>query len=945
MALYKKTEWTVVCWCFLILLTANVYGQFAGGSGTEGDPYLVETVEHLDRVRDYENRHFSQIADIDLNESQYNDGGNWLPVDSFSGVYDGSGYNIANLYINRPDENGQALFRSSQEDRALIKNVNLIEVNVTGLSDAAGLIGRGRNIVIENVFVSGVVMAANKAGGIAGTISGSRIEDSHSDTDVTGGSNYMSGTGGIVGSISSTTIKRSINTGSVSGLDMTGGIAGYVSSSSRIENCYSTGSVRGVNHTGGLTGKLYGPQTVHNCYSSGAVRGIYNTGGLIGSALDGESVENSFWNRQTSGQESSAGGTPLDVNAMTDILTFRAATWDIDTTWNLKEGRTFPYLRWEEEAGGHTMIKPLNLRGYPSNTEVTLVWEGSPEALKYNVYRNREKAASVTGTEFVDSGLNNLEEYLYHVTAVYEEGETSRSNYAKATPNPGFSSGEGTAENPYTVEQPEELDYVRFYGNVYFRQTADIDLADLRQNETGNRKPIGCTRYPFKGRYDGGGYTISNLIIHGEGERYQGLFGYVIDAKLANINLKNVDVIGHTSVGALAGRLESSIVDNSSSEGKIRATANHVGGLVGESFHSSIISNSNTSGIVILRGLPTKMADVSREFNENIEDRQTSNRMPRFFVAERNQNKDALLIKPQPADRILIPGYKTLSDPETMQSNGHCSGGLAGLNFYNSRVLNCFSTAEVDGVWRVGGLVGDNSYGGIIANSYSTGNVTGVQSAGSLVSFNIRHYENYGYGEGGVYNSYSTGKVTNHSGHLKLMGGESDESVYNTYWNSDMSERNTPGSGSPRNTEQMTYPYDPDTFVGWDFDEVWAADVDYEVNNGYPYLRDDASVAVEEDDIAIAAPKTVEMKIYPNPFNPNAVIAFNLPQRTTVAINIFNVRGQLVKSLVDNEYPAGEHKASWDGTDDRGTSQPSGVYFTQIETPGYRQVKRIMLLK
>ncbi len=946
MELFKKTNLKVVCMCFAILFTVNVYGQFAGGSGTADDPYLVETVGHLDSIRDYQNNHFRQIADIDLNESQYDDSGNWEPIPSFDGVYDGFGYEIANLHIDRPEGVSLGLIGYSSFDGAIIRNVNLIGVNITGLTNAGGLIGAASNTVIENVLVSGVVEVAHKAGGIAGHLSDSRVEDSHSDVDVSGGGDYLSGTGGIASSVWTSTIKRSLNTGSVSGVVSAGGIAGEVLSSSMIEDCYSTGSVRGRYDTGGLIGALGTDSRVKNCYSSGAVRGIYNAGGLIGTVRDKENVVNSFWNRQTSGQESSAAGTPLDITCMTGIETFTDASWDFDEIWDIENGRTFPYLRWEEEAGGHTMIKPLNLTAYPFVEEVSLEWEGYPDAIKYNIYRNRQKVANVTATEYIDTGLTNFEEYIYHVTAVYDEGETSKSNFALATPNPGFSSGEGTAEIPYSVGQPEELDYVRFYENVHFKQTADIDLADLPQNEAGNWEPVGCLQYPFKGNYDGNGYNISNLMIYGEGAYNQGFFGYVRNTYLANINLKNVDVLGHIAVGSLAGRVESSLIDNCSSDGKVVATTNYVGGLVGDSIHSTIITNSHTSGKVFLSRPSEKMTDSSTSLNKGKEDQQTSGQLLSPSGSVENHNKDVLITNPEAINTRRKLEYKPLLDAETLSGQGHCAGGLVGFNRREAKILNCFSTAEVSGEYRVGGLVGENSDGGIIANSYSTGNVTGSWSVGGLVGVNSGHSEYFGYDEGGVYSCYSTGRVTGSTYYAGLVAQGSTDYVHNSYWNTETSECDNSAGGKPRNTEQMTYPYDAETFVGWDFDEVWAADAVYEINDGYPYLREDASVSVEEDDVAAAAvANTVELKVYPNPFNPNAVIAFNLSQRTTVKISIYNIRGQLVKMLTNNEYQAGEHKVTWNGTDDRGTSQPSGVYFTKIETPEYRQAKKIMLLK
>ncbi len=84
---------------------------------------------------------------------------------------------------------------------------------------------------------------------------------------------------------------------------------------------------------------------------------------------------------------------------------------------------------------------------------------------------------------------------------------------------------------------------------------------------------------------------------------------------------------------------------------------------------------------------------------------------------------------------------------------------------------------------------------------------------------------------------------------------------------------------------------------------------------------------------------------YPNPFNPETVIEFSLPQRSKAALEIFNVRGQKVKTLVDCELDIGEHRYVWDGRDASGKHIGSGVYFYRITTPEESKVRRMILMK
>jgi hypothetical protein len=84
---------------------------------------------------------------------------------------------------------------------------------------------------------------------------------------------------------------------------------------------------------------------------------------------------------------------------------------------------------------------------------------------------------------------------------------------------------------------------------------------------------------------------------------------------------------------------------------------------------------------------------------------------------------------------------------------------------------------------------------------------------------------------------------------------------------------------------------------------------------------------------------------YPNPFNPDTQIGLALPTDSHVRLDIFNVLGQHVRNLVDDEMPAGTHTVMWDGRDTDGSSVASGVYFYRITAEDFTSSKKMMLLK
>ncbi len=104
-----------------------------------------------------------------------------------------------------------------------------------------------------------------------------------------------------------------------------------------------------------------------------------------------------------------------------------------------------------------------------------------------------------------------------------------------------------------------------------------------------------------------------------------------------------------------------------------------------------------------------------------------------------------------------------------------------------------------------------------------------------------------------------------------------------------------------------------------------------------------------EEAAAIEQPLEVEDYVVyqnaPNPFNPDTKIAYALPRTERVTVRIFNVMGQVVRTLVDGVQPAGHHELTWNGRDESGHAVASGVYFYRFETADYARTVKMTLLK
>jgi len=89
----------------------------------------------------------------------------------------------------------------------------------------------------------------------------------------------------------------------------------------------------------------------------------------------------------------------------------------------------------------------------------------------------------------------------------------------------------------------------------------------------------------------------------------------------------------------------------------------------------------------------------------------------------------------------------------------------------------------------------------------------------------------------------------------------------------------------------------------------------------------------------------IELRAYPNPFNPRTTIAFHIPRSGFAKIQIYDVNGSLVETLVDGQRPMGDHTATWDGRDREGLAVASGIYFARLSFEGTLRSQKIVLLK
>ncbi|MGA2915726.1 MAG: GLUG motif-containing protein [Sedimentisphaerales bacterium] len=368
---YRKVVGTPIG---IILCLFSIVFAYSGGSGEPNDPYQIATVSDWQQLMNMPadwNKCFLQTSDVNLQGVALTPVGN--PTNEFTGVFDGSGHIVRNAVINenKPGASYVGLFGSVGSDGE-IRNLGVENVYSDGYGNIGGLAG-GNNGNISTCYVTGIVNGVFNNGSLAGVNYGI-ITNCCSAGTVNGGL-YPGGGGGLVGrNIGS--ISNCYSTAFVIGNQLIGGLAGL--NYGTVAGCYATGTVAGDSCVGGLVGGNYGTQTITDSYATGKVTGNSYVGGLVGensyAAIDGSysigqvvgssyvgglvgysdnaTATASFWDVNTSGQTSSAGGEGKSTTEMQDMNTFVNAGWDFSYTdgdeadWFIQIDE-YPILTWQ----------------------------------------------------------------------------------------------------------------------------------------------------------------------------------------------------------------------------------------------------------------------------------------------------------------------------------------------------------------------------------------------------------------------------------------------------------------------------------------------------------------------------------------------------------------------------------------------------------------------
>ncbi len=448
----------------------------------------------------------------------------------FTGVFDGNGHTISNFSYTSTDTNYVGLF--GYVEGAEIKDLGLIapDVDAAGGEYVGSLVVSNGGTIINCYVEGGSVSGRNYVGGLVGRNYGT-ITNCYAQGGSVMGSG--SGVGGLVG-WNTGTITDCYATVSILVNTNVGGLVG--SNSGRITKCYSAGSISGMTYVGGLVGtNSYG--TIANCYSKSNVVGIENVGGLVGS---GGCAHNSFWDVQTSGQSTSAGGQGRTTAQMQMASTFLG--WDRcgnEGVWTIDEGNDYPRLWWENKPGEVLEAQQLPdlLTGAGTQDEPYLIYTAEelnvigvfPCELDKHFKLMSNIDLSHMGTEFNIIGITS--------------------------PFTGVFDGNG--------KKITNLNHAR----------------GLFVSVRGEIKDLGL---------------IDSNIDAGTGNSVGSLVGNLQGGTISNCYAEGGSVLGGSNAGGLVGALNRGTITNCYTTGSVTGTGWRVGGLVGENSYGTITNCYST---------------------------------------------------------------------------------------------------------------------------------------------------------------------------------------------------------------------------------------------------------------------------------------------------------------------------------------------------------------
>ncbi|PWJ43203.1 InlB B-repeat-containing protein [Sediminitomix flava] len=531
---------------FSSAICKQTYAQVPlSGTGEADTPYLIENLEDLRWISeggsdstDNQTRwsyHYRMVNDIDAADTKdWNEGEGFSPIgadgNAFTGVFDGAGNTISNLYINRPNSENVG-FISSAWLGSKIENIGLINLDITARKYIGGLVANPNNSVIENCFTHGKIKGQSHIGGLCNYAFRSSLINSFSNVNITGNNDI----GGLLCSIGSSTLKY--------------------------------------------------------CYASGQINGKSDLGGIVVNR-NKSSVSSTYWDKETTGvatSELSNDEFGLVTEAFADIDHFY--DFDFSNHWEIAlltelDSVHRPYLK--------SFLYDKSIKVFPSipNTTQTISGNGETQVgAEVNLHFTPKSGYRFIAWE-TKGGEELSSENPYSFT--FEENSPTDyiAKVEESYSFEGGNGSVHAPYQIASLEQLAYLSNVEsLRKNKYYELINDIDASPTKEWNNGKGfKPIGyLDTLSFNGNY----HTIKGLYINRK-ESYVGLFGFLRQGEIKNVRLEDCEIYGTDLVGGLIGYFSDSYghstIQNCEVSGKITAKHFVSGGIAGSLYNTDIIN-------------------------------------------------------------------------------------------------------------------------------------------------------------------------------------------------------------------------------------------------------------------------------------------------------------------------------------------------------------------
>jgi hypothetical protein len=720
----------------------------------------------------------------------------------------------------------------------------------TYISGIGGLIGRSLDdVLIENCLANTSIHTKYRGediGGFVGDVVRSRIVGS-SATGTVYNDPYNCKTenvGGFAGSQVYGEIINSLAQGSVTVVDsdtpgiLNENVGGFVGFAEKpyISSCYATGDVKGQQSTGGFIGKMTDGGYIYRTYARGNVVG------------QGKYYYLGFWDLHFWGDQYDLVGGFIghkDGGYISDSY----CTGSVTNNNPDGDKRTFAFRgaihRWHYHHGVHTLYDWVlkGSIGWPStffNNETSTTYWGNDTTRDGN--GRPRTTAQLKTRETYDSFWLFDDEWAIDGTQTINNGYP----YLLNTGIPSlFSSGSGTPDDPYVIDQPGKIHLISRDPNAsYVLPGGEIDV--------GNIDPIGTPEEPFTGTFDGNGTVLTGADIDCE-EDPCGFFGTLENATIRNLTIKgnvsggdttggfageirgnttieditlDVDVSGGNNTGGFGGDIGDDVtIVNVVLNGTVSGGGNNTGGfggtIAGDADIKNVTVNGDVSGVNNTGGFGGTIKGNADIKDITVKGNVTGNTTTGGLAGK-------------------IEGGASVSNSSSSGdvSGNQTAGGLAGEMGGEAELSGSFATGNVSGETDIGGCLGTMSGSSRVLDIYCMGDVTGVENVGGLLG-------RMGSNSAVVNRTYSKGRVTGNTNTGGLVGHNPPTgTVMFSYYDTNTSgQSDNVGKGTPKTTFFMKYIFtfynggwgiNEDNY-GWDEGAVWG--INDALNSGYPFLR------------------------------------------------------------------------------------------------------------